>query len=60
MNGAINIRIPKAEKDRLKGIAAIAGLSLSAFLRASAITEAYRVLGSPRLVSSHESGNPSR
>lgn len=45
----INIRVPKAEKERLAAVAAEAGMSLSAFLRHAAITQAHRVLGPPKI-----------
>ena len=48
----INIRIKADEKKRLSEVAALAGLSLSAFLRMAAAKEAFRVLGPPKLIRS--------
>lgn len=46
----INIRVTKAEKERLQKVAADAGVTLSAFLRSAARLEAHRVLGAPKVV----------
>lgn len=46
----IGIRISKADKKYLAEVAALKGVSLSQFLRSSAVIEAHKVLGPPRLV----------
>ncbi len=46
----INIRVRKDEKQWLLETAELNGQTLSEFLRSSAVREAYRVLGPPKIV----------
>lgn len=55
MSDTVNIRVTKAEKERLRKAAYDAGYTLSGFLRNAARVEAHRVLGHPKLVEQNTS-----
>ncbi|MGY3582036.1 uncharacterized protein (DUF1778 family) [Bradyrhizobium sp. USDA 4341] len=54
----LKLKTTEADKRALVEAATVAGMSLSAFLRSAAVTEAYRILGKPRLVYDRDQSSP--
>lgn len=52
---SINIRIGTNEKKWLQEMAALKGMTLSAFIRDAARIEAHKILGPPKVAAPHSS-----